>query len=217
MLSGMVCGNFFQSSACPAAWSATRGSGPWAAALRYVVSSNSNHSVRQSVMIFLPDRHRTHKYHAPCPNRDWRMEMCSEMLTQVAEASQDEQPAGSAANLFASQGPGGRMRDEYRIQACFERRVNITARAVASHPSPRFHDVVPVHHGAVGRHIFLRHDLNRLKMNLQAGPLDLGRLFRRFAFREQDQAMTSREIIQCFDNAVQDAGRRALNLADAEM
>src|ERR1700731_2694584 len=124
MPSGMVCGNFFHSSACSAARIATRGSGPCAAALRYVASSNSNHSVRQSVIKSLPVGHRAHKYHAPCPNRAWRIEVRSEMITQVAEASQDEQPARSPANLFVFQGPGGRMRDEHRIQACFERRVD---------------------------------------------------------------------------------------------
>src|SRR5579864_9695038 len=58
----------------------------------------------------------------------------SEMIAQVAKTLQNEQPSGPAAHFFVFQGPGGRMRDKHRIQAGFERGVDVTARAVAHHP-----------------------------------------------------------------------------------
>ena len=54
-------------------------------------------------------------------------------------------------------------------------------------------------------------------MNLQSGPLDFGRLLRRLALREQDQAMPLGKIVQRFEHAVQDIRRRALEFLDAVM
>src|SRR5258706_13583876 len=139
------------------------------------------------------------------------------MIAQVAKTLKDEQAAGAAAHLFVFQGPGGGMWNEHRIQAGFQRRVDITARAVANHPAARFHHVVPVYKCAVRLRIFFRHDFNRVEVNLQARAFHLGRLFRRLALREKNQAMSLGEISQRFDYAIQDAGRRALKLTNTKM
>src|SRR5262249_2515195 len=68
----------------------------------------------------------------------------SEMRAQIREPVDNEQTAVSATDLLLLQHPGVWVRDEYRIEPGFERRIDIGLGAVADHPRsgglhPAFH------------------------------------------------------------------------------
>jgi hypothetical protein len=139
------------------------------------------------------------------------------MLAQSAEVRQYEKTAGTAPHFFVFERPRSVMRDEHSVQPRLERGIDIAAGTVANHPPVRFYDVVPVHELAVGGGIFFGDNLDRVEMNLQPRPLDLGRLLGRFALSEKNQAVPPGKISKRFEDAVHDIWRCALEFFDAVM
>src|SRR6266403_4913 len=225
--SGFWWGYFFASRAACTARMETFGIGDWPAKFKYVASSISNHSCRQSVRgavvveamgISSAKVTRTqNRASAVGCNIQIGQRSKLEMAAKIAKDRQDHELSRSWYHRFVLQGPGVLMRDVHRIQPDLHGRVDVAARAVADHPAVSFHNLVLVNQAAVRLRIFLRHDLDGFKKSLQAGTLDFCGLLRGFALGEKNEPVPLGEIGESFRHAVQYFRRGALQINDAAM
>src|ERR1700693_920886 len=130
------------------------------------------------------------------------------MLMKLSKAIEDQKFSAPALDLAFFQFPGSRMWDEYRAKASMHRRVDIAARAIAHHPTVRFHNFELVDHAFVQTGIFFQHDFDGVKIRLQAGTLHLSGLLGRLALGDHNQAMMFRQIRQSLWNAFEYVGWR---------
>src|SRR6266581_1547542 len=188
--SSFWCGYFFHSMAAWAARIEVRGMGACPARFRYVVSSNSNHSLRQSINApSWCDARRQSRRARHSLFRSWRgsasisLESAAaaldcwsqlKMPAQFAERRDDDQLAWAAQHCLVFQHPGVRVGDVHGIQTELQRRIDVAAGAVADHPAVRFHNFVLIDERPVGDMVFLRHDLDKFEEPLQTGALHLG-------------------------------------------
>src|SRR6267378_2351543 len=233
--SSFWCGYFFASSAACTARMETFGIGDWPAKFKYVASSISNHSCRQSVcgeVVIVAmgrsfcgshkglDSSMRRRVQRPiwAANPCWTLSSRDlEMAAKFAEGRQDHQFSGARHHWFVLQSPGMLVRDIYGVEADLHRRIDVAARAVADHPAVGLHDFVLVNQSTIRLGIFFRNDFDELEKSLQAGPLYLGGLFRGLALRKQNQPVPLREISQRLRHAVQNLRRGALQIDDAAM
>src|SRR5260370_3246485 len=229
--SGLWCGYFFASSAACTARMEIFGIGDCPAKFKYVASSISNHSCRQSVCreaVFVAmghsfagvtrDQIRAYRvgYNVQF-GQPVRARPSLEMTAKLAEGRQDHQFSGTRHHRFVFQCPGMLVWDVHGIEADLHCWIDVAARAVADHPPVGLHDFVFVNQSAVGLRIFFGHDLDEFKQSLQAGSLHLGGLFRGLAFGKKNEPVPLGEIRQGLRHSSQNFRRRPLQVDDAAM
>ena len=109
----------------------------------------------------------------------------SKMAAHFAEAVEDQKLSRAALDLALFQFPCSRMWDEYSAKASMHRRVDVAARAIAHHPTVRFHNFELVDHMFVQTGIFFQYDFDGIKIRLQARALYLGSLLGRLALGDR--------------------------------
>jgi hypothetical protein len=137
------------------------------------------------------------------------------MGAEFAERREDNKFAGAGDHRLVFELPGVFVRDVDGVEADLHGRVDVAARAVADHPTVRFHDFVFAHEFAVSFGTFLGNNFDELEEALQAGTLDFGGLFGGLALGEENQAVALGEIGKRFGDAIEDFWRRALEINDA--
>src|SRR5271165_1779204 len=107
-----------------------------------------------------------------------------EKLAQISETLHLQQAAirRVAPQLVALQRPGLVVRNEDRVQACFQCRIDIGLRAIPNHPRDFGYQGVLLHDGAIDSSIFLGNHLDCSEVFLQTRPLHLPLLFGEIAF-----------------------------------
>src|SRR5260370_603838 len=229
--SGFGCGYFFASSAACTARMETFGIGDWPAKFKYVASSISNHSFRQSVcrevvvaaMGFSFAGVTRNQIRAYCAGYNVQFGQCVrprsslEMTAKLAEGRQDHQLSGTRHHRFVLQVPGVLVRDVHGIEADLHRRIDVAARAVADHPTVGLHNLVFVDQSAIGLGIFLRNDFDEFEHSLQAGPLHPAVLFRRLSLGKKNEPVPLGEIRKRLWHAVQNFRGCPLQVDDAAM
>src|SRR5712671_4290098 len=110
-----------------------------------------------------------------------------EMRAEFAERRKNDQLTGAGDDRLVFELSGVLVRNIHRVEANLHGRVDVAARAVADHPTVRFHDLVFAHKFAVSVCTLFRNDFDELEKALQPGALDLCRLFGRLAFGEENQ------------------------------
>src|SRR5690348_2009072 len=136
------------------------------------------------------------------------------MCAEIAEGGEDKKFARAAFDFALFEFPCGGMRDEDGVQAGVHGGIDVTAWAIADHPTVRFDDFKLVDHALVGRRILFNDDFDRVEVGLQTGALDLCSLFGSFAFCEQDQAIALGKIRKRFGHAVHDVRRSVFEFGD---
>lgn len=135
-------------------------------------------------------------------------------MKKVGEGLQLEQvlPGWSSLHRFMFQNPGEVVRDEYGVEACPERGVDVGTRTVPDHPGAGGVAAMMSGKRKVGFVVLLGKDFNCGEMGRKAGSLQFARLFGGIALGDEDKAVASGEIFQCFS----DAGKKLdLVLCDA--
>jgi hypothetical protein len=143
------------------------------------------------------------------------------MLPQFGKPPDDEQflPRRSRIDLLVLQDPGVAVRHKNRVQTGRHRGIDIRLRTVADHPRGIERQLMFFDHAPVCSWIFLGDNLDRGKIFLQAGALDLSRLLGDRSLGHQDQPMALRQVLQRLQHFRQqlhrmigDAMRKAIDL-----
>ena len=115
----------------------------------------------------------------------------SEVLSQLPKFFQREQLPGAPADVLPLQHPGVSVRNEDRVQAGFQRGIDVGFRAVADHPRMRRVQVTLFHQPQVSGVILLLHDGGVAKESSQTGPVDFQFLFLGITLREERQIVAA--------------------------
>src|ERR1700676_4696726 len=182
--SALWCGYFLASSAACTARMETFGIGDWPARFKYVASSISNHSCRQSIWgeIGVVDTGSSfqqgsqgikfeHSASGTTSNLGTRSGARGglEMTAKLAEGRQDHQFSGARHDRFVFECPGVLVRDVHGVEADLHCGIDIAARAVADHPAVGLHDFVFVNQSAISLGVFFRNDFDEFEKSLQSG------------------------------------------------
>jgi len=136
------------------------------------------------------------------------------MIAQPAKRRDDQQLSRAALQFSAFAIPVCGMGDERGIQAGLQGGINFLLRTAAHQPGVQFDDVMLIDQTLIDGNALLGHDLDGIEESLQSGTLNLGSLFRGFAFGEEDHPVAAGEIGKRFRYSVEYAGRRLLEVGD---
>ena len=115
-----------------------------------------------------------------------------EVVEEVGEGCQLEQPlvGWCRVNDFMLQNPGEVVRDEDRVEASGECRVDVGAGAVADHPGAGGLAGVVLDDCEIGLRVLLRKDFYGAEVGEETGAVEFSGLFDGITLCDEDQAVT---------------------------
>src|SRR5262249_5065703 len=145
-------------------------------------------------------------------NESRRPKPPSEIRAQIRESVDNEQAAVSRTDLLLLQHPGVWVRDEYRVEPCFERRIDVGLGAVADHPRTAGLHLAFCREPSVRSRVLFPYHCHVRKESAHPGSIDLEPLLLGVPFGEEREVMPFRQIRERLGNAAYDLHRALQNL-----